>query len=316
MSKLCASWSWSRRLGLIVAFGVFMVAAEASAGRNRGGSFGSRGGFGRSRSSSSRSTGLGRSSGSSRSRGGTSFMPFFFWGGGGGSGGSGGGFMSFLFTIAILVIAFLVIRKVYRLMTSGGSGGGGGGGSGRASVVKLQLGFFGSARDVQSQLARMARSGRLGSASGEAGLLSEAALLLTRNLDSLRYAAIELLQKKPLAKAEAGFQRMATQERSKYEMSGLRADENGVRESEERPDETYEVSEAIVVTLIVATSLYELLEDLNVNDEAGVRAALESVSAVPGDELLALEVIWVPDDAEGRLTEDEVLELYPELMRI
>ncbi len=227
--------------------------------------------------------------------------------------------MSFLFTIAILVIAFLIIRKVYRAFTGGGSGSGGGmggGSSGKASVVKLQLGFFGSARDVQEQLSRMARSGRLGTSSGEAGLLSESALLLVRNLDSLRYAAMELVNKRPLAKAEAAFQRMATQERSKYEMSGLRADENGVQESEARPDETYEVSEAIVVTLIVATSLYEVLEDLSVNDEAGVRAALESVSAVPGDELLALEVIWVPDDEEGRLTEDEVLELYPELMRI
>lgn len=310
--------TWWRRLGLILAFGVFMVAAEVSAGKGRGGSFGSRGGFGRRSSTSSRSTGLGRSSrsSSSRSRGGTSFMPFFFWGGGGGSGGGGGGFMSFLFTIAILVIAFLIIRKVYRHFTGGGGGGGGGGRAGRASVVKLQLGFFGSAKGVQEQLGRMARSGRLGTSSGEAGLLSEAALLMTRNLDSLRYVAMEVLQKLPMGKAEAAFQRMANQERGKYEISGLRADEGGVRESDERPDETYEVSEAIVVTMIVATSLYEILEGLSATDEAGVRATLASISSVPGDELLGLELIWIPDDAEGRLTEDEVLELYPELMRV
>ena len=318
MKQYLGAWSWSRRLGLILAFGVMMVSADAYAGRSRGGSFGSRGGFGRSRSSSTRSSSRGRSSGSSRVGGGTRVMPFFFWGGGGGSGGGGGGIFSFLFTLAILAIVFLFIRKIYRQFTGGGSGGGGGGSgrSGRASVVKLQLGFFGSAKNVQSQLAHMARSGRLGTSEAEAGMLSEVALLLTRNLDSLRYAAMEVVEKLPLSKAEAAFQRQATQERSKYEVSGIRADEGGVRESDERPDETYEVSEAIVVTLIVATSLYEIFEGLSATDESGVRACLESISSVPSDELLALEVIWVPDDEEGRLTEDEVLELYPELMRM
>jgi len=44
--------------------------------------------------------------------------------------------------------------------------------------------------------------------------------------------------------------------------------------------------------------------------------ALSSIGAVPSDRVLALEVLWEPQSEKYTLSSDQVLSVYPELIRI
>jgi uncharacterized membrane protein len=306
-------WTWLKRLAPILGLALFLVALDAEAGRRRGGSFGSRGGFGRSRSSSSSSSKKSASGGNySGRRGGGGF--FFFGGMGGGSGhGCSGGAASLVSIIVLLIIVVVVIYVIRKVMAAARGKGGGAHGEPKATVLKLQLGLFSIAKEVQDELNRLARSGQVGNSEGEAALLRGAALSLMRKLDAARYGSLEKVDGLSMSAAEARFGAMATNERAKYDIEGVRADEGGVLEDGKRPDEAFEVSEYVVATLIVATTLNEPFKNVSLDDAEQARAALQQIASIPAMALLGMEVIWVPDDPQGVLTEDDLLMNWPEL---
>ena len=306
-------WTWLKRLAPILGLALFLVALDANAGR-RGGSFGSRGGFGRSRSSTSSSSRTSSSGGgySGRRSGGGGF--FFFGGMGSGAGhGCSGGAASLVSIIVLLIIVVVVIFVIRKVMAAARGAGGGGHGEPKATVLKLQLGLFSIAKEVQDELNRLARSGQVGSSKGEAALLRGAALSLMRKLDAARYGNLEKVDGLSISAAEARFGAMATNERAKYDIEGVRADEAGVHEDGNRPAEAFEVSEYIVATLIVATTMNEPFKNVSLNDLEQARAALQQIANIPAMGLLGMEVIWVPDDPQGVVTEDDLLMNWPEL---
>ena len=70
-------------------------------------------------------------------------------------------------------------------------------------------------------------------------------------------------------------------------------------------------NELIVVTVIAAID--GKLEPAQVNDLQGLKENLSLLGSVPADRLLALEVLWTPQDENDYFTKDELVTDYPTL---
>ena len=282
----------------------------ASGGRIGGGSF-------RSAPSMPRSYGGGYGGGGmQRGYGGGIGFPFivpFFFGGGG-------------------LFGFLVLMAVVGLVLNAFRGGGGGGGGGQAlpagmrggdldgyrpdgpvSIAQLQVGLLASARELQRDLRNLAASSDTSSSTGLQRVLQDSTLALLRHPDLWVYANAEVGQV-PFQAAEATFNRLSMQERSKLK-SELTANVGGRRSTgSSAVGASDATSDFIAVTLLVASRSRLTLKPVNGSEE--LREALRILGSVPSDQLLALEVIWQPEGAGKVLSADELITAYPDLRHL
>lgn len=313
------------RLGLALALWALLVAAPALAlaGPRSGGSFGGRLGFRNSGGGYNmpRSSGYGSGYGYG---GGHSFffLPSFGWGWGGM--GYGGGFGSLLMIGVLGLAAYSVVRAVRRSRGQGGDGGGWGwqrgdgydderaADLGRAYVYRLQVALGRSARGIQDRLARFAAEGDTGSEAGLANLLQQTALELLREKDSFRYAGADGSPAMSLTNAETKMNSLALAERARFQVERVRSADGSVHRSTAADEEGKEALEYVVVTLIVATRA-PLAAWKDIADRSDVELLLSQLGGGSAGDLLGLEVIWTPADADDSLTETDLMTTYPEL---
>ncbi|MBR8828073.1 MAG: DUF1517 domain-containing protein [Gomphosphaeria aponina SAG 52.96 = DSM 107014] len=281
-------------LTLILGNGGDALAARRTGGRIGGGSF----------SSPSRTQ---PSGGGTRSPG---------YGGGGGFGfpfllpffGFGGGFGG-LFTILILISIANFLVNSFRNAADGGENHN----NLQVAVGKVQVGLLASARELQKELDDLARTADTGTASGRALVLQEATLALLRHPEYWVYGATES-QKTALEAAEAKFNQLSLEERSKFSEETLSNYNNQLRgrESSSNLVKTDENGgEYIIVTIIVgATGKLELPA---INNSENMRSALQQIGGIGSDRLLAIEVLWTPQAPGDTLTTDDILAEYPNL---
>lgn len=309
------------RWACVTLLAVWLLATTTEAfARRSGGSFSGRGGF---RSAPTRSP-----SGSYRpSYGGGSnviVMPGFGWGMGGyGIGGFGG--MGSLLMLGMLGLAGFYVFRSFRnaARRSGGMQGAYGGHDDydqdvrpdRAYVYKLQLALGRSARGLQDRLSKFAEEGDTSSESGLAALLSQTALELTREKDSIRYAGVLSEGPLPLSQGESRMNSLALAERSRFDVERVRSADGTVRKAAEVLPESAEVLEFIVVTVIVATR-QPVGTWKEVTDHTQVESVITALGAVGPQELLGLEVIWTPADPTDSLTQNDLFASYPNLKSI
>ena len=302
----------------LLAVWLLATANEAFA-RRSGGSFSGRGGF---RSAPTRSP---SGSSSPSYRGGTNVivMPGFGWGMGGyGMGGGFGGFGSLLMLGMVGLAGFYVYRSFRNASRrTGGMQGAYGSYGGdydqdvrldRSYVYKLQLALGRSARGLQNRLSKFAEEGDTSSESGLASLLSQTALELTREKDSIRSAGILSEGPLPLSQGESRMNTLALAERSRFDVERVRGADGKVRKAEEVLPESAEVLEFIVVTVIVATR-QPLGTWKDVTDHAQVESVITALGGVAPQDLLGLEVIWTPADPTDSLTQNDLFASYPHL---
>ena len=253
--------------------------------------------------------------------------------GGGYRGGYGGG-IGFPFLIPFFgfggggLFGLLILMAIVGVVVNGLRGAMGGGGmatpnlpsqraDGPVTVVQLQLGLLASARSVQDDLRRYARTADTSSSSGLQQVLQDATLALLRRPDQWVYANVESGQV-PFTAAEATFNRLSMQERSK--LSGeLTSNFDGRRLAEDAQAPSSAgaadaTSEYIAVTLLVASR--SKLATKVVDSAEQLRDALGLLGAVPASDLLALEVIWQPDGEGDVLSADELITAYPQLKHL
>jgi uncharacterized membrane protein len=264
-------------------------------------------------------------------------MPRSYGGGynGGYRGGYGGGGIGFPFLIPIFgfggggLFGFLVLMAVVGLILNAVRGGGGQGpalGSGRGgdlaygrpdgpvSISQLQVGLLASARQLQTDLRRLAGSADTSHAAGLQALLQETTLALLRHPDLWVYANGEVGQV-PFASAEATFNRLSMAERSKLQrevtsnVGGQRYSDSSVAAGDSDAS-----SDFIAVTLLVASRNRINLKGAGSADQ--LRESLQQLGAVGADDLLAIEVIWQPEGAGEVLTTEELLTAYPQLQHL
>ncbi|MFW6730917.1 MAG: DUF1517 domain-containing protein [Synechococcus sp.] len=248
---------------------------------------------------------------------------------GGGYGGGGFGF-PFLLPIGFGfggagLFGFLILMAVVGVLLNGLRGAMGGGesmglpaqaGDGPVSVAQMQLGLLATARDLQQDLRRSARTADTGSSAGLQQVLQDTTLALLRHPDQWVYANSEVGQV-PFTAAEATFNRLSMAERSKLS-SEVTMNVDGRRRAE--ADAAVQAGDAdatndfIAVTLLVASRRTIPLKPVDSADQ--LREALRVLGAVPSSDLLALEVIWQPDAQGDVLEAGELLTAYPQLKHL
>ncbi|TVR13320.1 MAG: DUF1517 domain-containing protein [Phormidium sp. GEM2.Bin31] len=282
--------------------------AARSGGRMGGGSFRAP-----SRSYSSPS----RSYAPNRGYGGGGFgFPFLipFFGFGGGFGG--------LFSILIVISLANFLVRSFRGSMGDGDGGEPQSLNPTVSVAKLQVGLLAQARELQTDLDRIALTANTESAQGRAEVLQESTLALLRHPEYFAYASSETEQTR-LNNAEAQFNRWSLSERSKFSEETLSNYDNQLKQGDKSlPGESESgaitesdgVSEYIVVTLLVGVQ--GKLKLPAIQDAEGLNQALRDLGGVGAEQLLAVEVLWTPQAPGDTLTADDLLAGYPQLQLV
>lgn len=310
--------------GLVLAVLVCLLAAPEVEARRFGGRIGGFGGFRASRGLSRSSFG-GFSSSRRYARPGVrrayygspglmgfGFFPFFGFGGGGGLFG----------TIIFLAIAYFVIRSMMRGASHvRESYSDADVYSGRAmhtrnfTVARLQLALLFTAREVQRELEHYADSHGTETPGQLAGLVHEIARLLQRNQEYWRYASWWVDHPRDIDATEEVFSREVAAQRSRYDHEAMNSVDGRRTRREARPDAEEglgEVGGYIVVTLLVALSAKRFKSIRNPTLE-DVRRVLAKLGGVIPAQTLGVQVIWVPADPEGHLSEDDLMVNYGDL---
>ena len=261
--------------------------------------------------------------------------------GGGYRGGYGGGGIGFPFLIPIFgfggggLFGFLVLMAVVGLLVNAvrGAGGGlsGGGGpalatgrggdlaygarsDGPVTIAQVQVGLLASARDLQTDLRRLATTADTSQSAGLQKVLQETTLALLRHPDLWVYANSEAGQV-PFAGAESTFNRLSMAERSKLDreitsnVAGQRLTDASVAAGDSDVS-----SDFIAITLLVASRNRLVLKGSSSAEL--LRESLQQLGAVAADDLLALEVIWQPDGVGEVLSAAELITAYPDLQHL
>ena len=307
---------WTRSLVVVslVAMTIFGNAHEAfakrSGGRMGGSSFRSAPSA-PSRSAPSNSGYSGSSNGyynNSGGGGGFFLLPMFFGGGGGG-----------LFTILLLVIVAGVIMQAFR---GRGDGAGITGMDSKVTVAKIQVGLLSSARSLQQELTHLALESDTSSVEGLATVTRETAIALMRHPEYWVYVS-SANENTKFALAEQKFNSLVMSERSKLNAEVLSNVGGRVLQGKTAASlpstgslELEDPSEYIVVTLLLAVAGDTLSKLPPLRSTADLQSALSAIGSVPSDNLLAVEVLWEPQSEDYTLTNDEILTIYPDLVRI
>ncbi len=279
--------------------------AARSGGRMGGGSFRAP-----SRSLPSRTAPAARPGGYGYGGGGFGFpflIPFFGFGGGFGG----------LFT---LLIGFTILNFVINAFRKNGFGTGDDQTADpTVTVAQVQVGLLAQAQELKADLAELARTADTGTSSGRAQLLQATGLALLRHPDYWVYGATQS-QITPLSAAESQFNQLALTERSKFTAETLSNVDRQLQQLELKAQAKTdslaqqvraEVGEYLVVTLIVG--IEGKLELPKVQDAPSLKAAVQQISGIGGDRLLAVEILWTPQAAEDTLTTEDILAHYPNL---
>ncbi len=300
---------WTRSLVaiLLVAIAIFGNAHEALAKRSGGRIGGSSFRSAPSRSAPS-SSGYNRSYSSYGGGGGFFFLPMFFGGGGGG-----------LFSILLLVIVAGAVMQAFR---GRGDGEGITGTDSKVTVAKIQVGLLSSARSLQQELTYLALESDTSSVEGLAAVTRETAISLMRHPEYWVYVS-SANENTKFALAEQKFNSLVMSERSKLNAEVLSNVGGRVlqgKTASSLPSEgslnLEDPSEYIVVTLLLAIAGDTLSKLPPLRSSADLQSALSAIGSVPADNLLAVEVLWEPQSEDYTLTNDEILTIYPDLVRI
>lgn len=286
----------------------FEAEARRSGGRIGGGSFQAP-----SRSYSGPSGGSYRSGGT-YGGGGFGFpfiIPFF---------GFGGGFGGIFGILVMIAIANVVINAI---RNGGGGNNGEGGGvltsnDPQVGIAQIQVGLLASAKELKKELDELALSADTGTANGRSLVLQEATLALLRHPEYWVYGSSQS-DKVRLSAAEAAFNQLALTERSKFTDETLSNFNNQLRQGGRVPaiggDEPGSVPDAageyILVTIIAAA-----LGNMNlpaVNDSSQLKQSLQTLGGISSDRLLAIEVLWTPQEEGDTLTSNDIISEYPDL---
>jgi uncharacterized membrane protein len=248
-------------------------------------------------------------------------LPFLGWGGGAGRGsgsGAGFGFGGILTLLIVLGIIVVVGRVLLRNLATARRSQQDGLpsaplGEGRYAVVGCQIAMLSTARSLQRELQTFANAATTDTVVGLAAALQDVVMAIQRSSQYWRYGTVQVHQAETLDDTERVFNRVVAQERAKLSQE-LTVNVDGVRRQVAGRDDVAgnEVGQYLVVTLIVATG-YPAFEAYQTPSVKDMEDTLQRLGTLLTSDLLALEVIWSPENPDDTLTEDELLAEYPEL---
>jgi uncharacterized membrane protein len=183
---------------------------------------------------------------------------------------------------------------------------------GSAAVARLSVAFLATEKGLQTDLEALARSGRAGTAEGDAAVVREVCVLMNRSKDAM--ARVHFAQETGLsdANARARLEDIGMDLRSRYDEETVRSDEGGVRQKA-ATQEDGEVAEFVVVSVAVAYRA-PAIGGGEITGGPALVDRIRQVGAIGPDRLLGMEVVWDPVSPDEELTSKGMDEHYPELL--
>lgn len=181
------------------------------------------------------------------------------------------------------------------------------------TLAHVQVALLASAKDIQEDLLRMANNGDTSSINGLSDILKETTLALMRHPDMVVYVYGETFKGSP-ENVEHLFNKKSIEERSKVSEELITNDSGRLRKTKSKTIVNHDgENEYILVSLIVVSD-----SDFKVSAPKSwseAKGNLVNLGAVSPEELVALEIIWQPEDGDV-LSQEELLSLYPNLVKI
>lgn len=259
-----------------------------------------------SSSSSSRSYSVPRTSGSGFSYSAPYYAPSPFGGvyvgpavGVGVGAGSSFFFILVGFLAFVLVSGFLSDRSEGSVLTA----------ADKTTVLKLQVGLLGMGRTLQKDLNRIAEVADTSTSEGLHYVLTETTLALLRHPDYCISAYSSVDVKRGIEDGEKRFNQLSIEEREKFDEETLVNVNNIKRQSTRSQRANGFSNEYIVITILAAAEGEHKLP--SINGSGNLKDALQKLGSIPSSKLLAVEVLWTPQNENDTLSERELLEDYP-----
>ncbi len=291
---------------------IFLLVGAPSAHAKRGGGRVGGGSFSRSRPSISRPNSGSRTYSpvyDSGGGGGFFFLPFFF---------GGGSVFNGLFGLLVIMAIASVVLKTFQ----GNSGEGITSDNSKVTIAKIQVGLLAGARQIQQDLTLLALEADTSNNSELVMVLRETVLSLLRHPEYWVYVS-SAQENTKFALAEQKYASLVMSERMKL------SDEVLTNQKGRQVQKTQQYlpsansnllledpSEYIVVTIVAAIAGDSLANLPPIRSSADLKQALTKLGGTAEDQLIAVEVLWEPQDEAYTLTADDVVTVYPELVRI
>ncbi|KAL6325837.1 hypothetical protein AAG906_026666 [Vitis piasezkii] len=179
----------------------------------------------------------------------------------------------------------------------------------KTTVLKLQIGLLGMARELQRDLNRIAETADTSTTEGLSYILTETTLALLRHPDYCisGYSSVDV--KRSIEEGEKRFNRLSLEERGKFDEETLVNVNNIKKQSTTSHRVSGFRNEYIVITILVAAEGVHKLP--TINGSGDLKEALQKLGSIPSSRTLAVEVLWTPQNENDTLSERELLEDYP-----
>eukprot|EP00775_Hariotina_reticulata_P008851 gene8851-9030_t len=180
------------------------------------------------------------------------------------------------------------------------------------TVAKLQVGVFGQVEQFQRELDRIA--GLLDSDDEEAmgELVHDVVVMLSRNLEYCSYAQTALFMTDDLDELEQKYNQASLNERSKFKAETLsnvggRITSGALRES----GSDVGLDRWLCITLILAAEATVKLPKIRGLQD--LRQSLSLLGSLSPEYIVAVELLWTPQERGDSYSKDEMLADYPKL---
>ncbi|KAG8097864.1 hypothetical protein GUJ93_ZPchr0013g34349 [Zizania palustris] len=179
----------------------------------------------------------------------------------------------------------------------------------KTTVLKLQVGLLGMARSFQKELDQIAEKADTSTPTGLSYVLTETTLALLRHPDCCISANSVVDVKRSIDGGEKRFNQLSIEERGKFDEETL-VNVNSIKRQKAGSQRSSGFSnEYIVITILVAAEGVHKLP--SINSSSDLKTALQKLGAIPSSKILAVEVLWTPQNENDTLSERELLEDYP-----
>ncbi|KAL5218183.1 hypothetical protein ABZP36_018867 [Zizania latifolia] len=178
----------------------------------------------------------------------------------------------------------------------------------KTTVLKLQVGLLGMARSFQRELDQIAEKADTSTPAGLSYVLTETTLSLLRHPDCCISAYSSVDVKRSIDDGEKRFNQLSIEERGKFDEETL-VNVNSIKRQKAGIQRSSGFSnEYIVITILVAAEGVHKLP--SINSSGDLKIALQKLGAIPSSKILAVEVLWTPQNENDTLSERELLEDY------
>ncbi|MGD1699976.1 DUF1517 domain-containing protein [Dapis sp. BLCC M229] len=169
------------------------------------------------------------------------------------------------------------------------------------TVSKLQVAMLAPANNIQSKLARISEKIDIETSEGRVEFLLQSAIALLQTQEYWTHVAASSETVETRQEAERIFEQFSFAERCKFEVNSV--------------DKNVEIGDHIVVTLLLGTEDDHPLFD-EVNDRESFKKTFKELGKITPDYLLVFELIWSPTTASDRLTSEQFVSEYRDMIQI